>query len=119
MIAKSPTPENWGNEKPCLNFASPNKQGCYFMSMWAWTWANPFGIFCWCRWNIWHMGQNIVWCGGIFYHVFMDEQYSWMKMWITSENGWTFSWTLATRQKHVKVYQKCSPKGCINENAWK
>jgi hypothetical protein len=41
------------------------------------------------------MGQNIWWCGRIVCHVFMDEQYLWMKMWMTNENGRTFSWMLA------------------------
>ncbi len=44
---------------------------------------------------LWHMKQNIWWYGRIFCHVFMDEQYLWMKMWMINENGWTFSWMLA------------------------
>jgi hypothetical protein len=61
-----------------------------------WTWMNLF-------WNtlltsiryleniIWHMGQNIWWCGRIFYRVFMDERYWRMINWMINENGWTFS----------------------------
>jgi hypothetical protein len=33
------------------------------------------------------MGHNIWGCGGIFCHVFMDERYSKMKLWMTNENG--------------------------------
>jgi hypothetical protein len=36
------------------------------------------------------MGYNIVWQEKIFYHVFMDEKYLWIKMWMKNENGWTF-----------------------------
>jgi hypothetical protein len=82
---------------------------CYFVSVWTWVvnrwaWVNEHErIF----WNIlltstkylenilWHMGQNIRWHGKILCHVFMDEQYLWMKMWRTNENGWKFSLTLA------------------------
>jgi hypothetical protein len=79
-------------------------QGCYFMSVrtWPvikWAWTNFF-------WNIllmstkylknilWHI-QNIWWHGRIFCHVFVDEWYLWMKMWMIIENGWTFSWMLS------------------------
>ncbi len=44
---------------------------------------------------IWHVWHNIWWCGRIFCHVFMDEKYVWMKMWMKIENGLIFSWTLA------------------------
>ncbi len=26
----------------------------------------------------WHMAHNISWCGGIFYHMYMDEQLKWI-----------------------------------------
>jgi hypothetical protein len=31
------------------------------------------------------MGQNILSCGRIFCHVFMDKQYSWMKWWMKKD----------------------------------
>jgi len=33
------------------------------------------------------MGQIIWWHGIILCHMFMDEWYLWMKMWMTNENG--------------------------------
>jgi hypothetical protein len=54
----------------------PGRQGCYLVSVGAWAISNLF-------WNTskkyWkniplHIAHNISWCGGIFYHMYMDEQ---------------------------------------------
>jgi hypothetical protein len=55
---------------------------------------------------LWHMGQNIWWHEKIFDHMFMDEWYLWMKMWMTNENGSTFSWMLAIYFFLQKIKQK-------------
>jgi hypothetical protein len=83
-------------------------QGYYFMSVqtWAmirWAWASSISksfleyfvdvdkIFL--KYSLTHETKYLVTWKNIC-HVFMDEQYLWMKMWMINEIGWTFSWML-------------------------
>jgi hypothetical protein len=54
----------------------------------------------------WHMRHNILWCGKIFCHVFIEKRYFWMKMWMKNGNGRTFSWILVTYFLLWKTSQK-------------
>ncbi len=92
--------------KTCMVGMLFHECGAWVVSKWAWiSEHDPI-------WNImlmstkyleniiWNVGDNIWWYGGIFFHVFMDEWYLWIKMWMNNENGWTFPWTLAFTRNH-------------------
>jgi hypothetical protein len=76
-----------------------------------WTWTNLF-------WNIllmsikyleniiWHMRWNILWCRGIFCHMFIDEWYLWMKMWMTNEKWINFFMNVGNKYFCVKLNKR-------------
>ncbi len=72
-----------------------------------WVWASEHNriflrIFCPRRQNIWnffwHVWQNICWYERIFFHMFMDEQYLWMKMWMKTKR---INFLLKVANRHV------------------
>jgi hypothetical protein len=96
------------------------KQGCYFMSLSAWTWIGEHDqgsmtksflkyfshvdrifkeYFVTPRTKYLVMWKNIFPC-------VMDEWYLGMNMWMKNDNGWTFSWTFVTSFVLWKIEQK-------------